>query len=123
MIYSKRFLFVNNNYIPKTEGTCSLSGRNTPTNNDWKVTMFLQGIEWADKLTTDGFEISATFGGVTIKSVTRISNTKIDIVLSCPEWKFGTVTIRPLDSNLGENMTCPLPSNLKTDVDDGSSSG
>ena len=123
MIYSKRFLFVNNNDIPKVEGTCSLSGRNTPASNDWKITMFLQDICWADTLTTAGFEISATFDDVMVKSVSRVSDTKIDLTLNCPEWKEGSVTIRPLDSNLGENMTCPLAATLETTITSGGDGG
>ena len=120
MIYSKIFLFVNDGDISKTEGTCTLSGRNTPASNTWKITMFLQGITWADTLTTDGFEVSATFNDVTVYAVSRVSDTKIDLTLNCPEWQEGTVTVRPLDSNLGENMTCPVAATLDTTITSGS---
>ena len=123
MIYSKRFFFVNNIDVPKIEGTCTLSGRNTPASNTWKITMFLQGITWADTLTTDGFEVSATFDDVTVYAVSRVSDTKIDLTLNCPEWKEGTVTVRPLDSNLGENMTCPVAATLDTTISNSGSGG
>ncbi len=123
MIHSKRFLFVNNIDVPKTEGMCTLSGRNTPASNTWKITMFLQGITWADTLTTDGFEVSATFDDVTVYAVSRVNDTKIDLTLNCPEWKEGTVTVRPLDSNLGENMTCPAAATLDTTISNSGSGG
>ena len=87
MIYSKRFLFVNNADVSKTEGTCSLSGRNTPASNTWKITMFLQGITWADTPTTDGFEVSATFDDVTVYAVSRVSDTKIDSTIRFKPWR------------------------------------